>query len=71
MDSRQVDQPAFGLGDDFVFDDEDVAGAEAGGSEEFVGKGIAWVDFGFKRDGDQAKFGRRNRSAFLFPRRAD
>jgi hypothetical protein len=29
MDGGQVDQAAFGFGDDFVFDDEDVAGLEA------------------------------------------
>ena len=29
LDCRQVDDAAFGFGDDFVFDDEDVAGLEA------------------------------------------
>ena len=37
--SGEIDQAAFGLGDDFVFDDEDVAGLEtARRIEEFVGE---------------------------------
>ena len=48
----QVDDASFGFGDDFVFDDEDVAGAEAGGGEEFVGEGIAGADFSGEGDRD-------------------
>ena len=45
------------LSNDFVFDDEDVAGLKAGGFEEFVGEGIAGEDFVGERDRDQTEFG--------------
>ncbi len=72
LDRGKVDYAAFGFGDDFVFDDEDVAGLEAEAvsaqrGEQFVGEGVARVDFVQKRDGDEAEFRWGFRPEFLSP----
>ncbi len=72
LDRREIDHAAFGLGDDFVFHDEDVAGlkaeaALAEGREKFVGEGIAGMDLVCQGYRDQTKFSGQNRLALLAP----
>lgn len=56
-DGRQINYPAFGFGDDLMFDDENVAGEKAltvaaKRLDQFIGDGIAWLDVGSKLDGN-------------------
>ena len=74
LDRGEIDEAAFGFGDDFVFDDQDVAGLEAEaafaeGLEQFVGEGVAGMDFVGQRNWDQAKFIGRCAREFLSPLR--
>ena len=64
------------LGDDLVLHDEDVAGLEAEsawakGGEQFVGEGVAGVDFVSEPNRDQAEFIARPGSGFFRPFAAD
>ena len=68
-DRGEVDEAAFGFRNDFVFDDENVAGLKATaafsqGFQQFVREGVARNDFAGERDWDQAKFGGPSRSGF-------
>ena len=60
FDRFQLHQLAFRLGDDFVFDDQDVALAEfvlmLQGVEKQSGEGVAGFDLGFDGKRDDAEF---------------
>jgi hypothetical protein len=61
MESAQFNDQAFGFGDDFVFDDEDVAGPKgktecAKGVEQGVRECVTGFDFVRERDRNDAKF---------------
>jgi hypothetical protein len=75
MDCGQIDHAPFGFGNDFVFYDEDVArlkpeAALAESCKQFVGEGIAGLDFVLERDRDQAEFIGRTWLVFLSPLRS-
>ena len=72
FDGCQIDDAALGLGNDFVLDDENVAGFEdefisPQRLQQFVGERVAEVDFVGKRDGDDAQIRREIDRGLMLP----
>ena len=74
VDRGQIDDTAFGFGNDFVFHDQDIArleldAASAQGFEKFFAEGVPGLDFIFESNGDEAELFRLDGLPFLSPLR--